>query len=106
MGRGHGRRDFLRLAVARFVPAHLADRSRDEGGGHPLGRCRVVVCAHQDLAARVNPSPFDRTVAFIRRRYRGDPVAAVGIALVVLWAAWVVVYLLEHRHYTFRVVGT
>src|SRR5207244_12999724 len=70
------------------------------------GRCRVVVCAHQDLPARVNPSPFDRTVAFIRRRYRGDPVAAVGIALVVLWAAWVVVYLLEHRHYTFRVVGT
>lgn len=54
----------------------------------------------------MNPSPYDRTAAFIRERYRGDPVAAVGMALVMLWAAWVVVYLVEHRHYTLRVVGT
>jgi len=43
----------------------------------------------------MNPSPYERTSAFIRGR---DPVAIAGIALAAAWAVWVIYYLLDHRH--------
>jgi hypothetical protein len=57
-------------------------------------RVRLAGGSQQDLPAGMNPSPYERTSAFIRSR---DPVAIVGIALAAVWAVWVIYYLLDHR---------
>jgi hypothetical protein len=36
----------------------------------------------------VNPSPYDRTVAFIAARYRRSPVAFCAVILAAAWAVW------------------
>jgi hypothetical protein len=45
----------------------------------------------------VNHSPYDRSVTFLRGRYRRHPAAAVAIGLSVLWAIWVIYYVVDHR---------
>jgi hypothetical protein len=45
----------------------------------------------------VNPSPFDRTVAFLRGRYQRHPAAAIAIGLSMLWAIWVIYYIVDHH---------
>ncbi len=48
----------------------------------------------------MNPSPYDRMVAFIRDRYRRVPVATVGIGIAVLWSVWVVYWYVDHRSFS------
>jgi hypothetical protein len=45
----------------------------------------------------VSPSPYDRFAAFLRGRYQRHPAAAVGMGMALLWAIWVIYYVLDHR---------
>jgi hypothetical protein len=45
----------------------------------------------------VSPSPYDRSATFLRGRYQRHPAAAIAMAMAVLWAIWVIYYVLDHR---------
>lgn len=45
----------------------------------------------------MNPSPYDRSRAFLRGRYQRHPAAAIGMGLALLWSIWVIYYLVDHR---------
>ncbi len=48
----------------------------------------------------MTPSPYDHTVAFIKRSDPRSRAAVIGLILAAAWSIWVVYYLLEHRDST------
>ena len=45
----------------------------------------------------MSPSPYDRSAEFLRGRYQRHPAAAIATGLSMLWAIWVIYYMVDHR---------